>query len=369
MKEQIAMSKSIDRRGFLGSMAALLAAGRLADAAPQRSSMPEGRPAVSQRTNPVAVGSANALRTLEHAMGMLEDGGRPVDAVVDAVGIVEADPSDHSVGLGGIPNEQGEVELDASVMDGSRMRAGAVAALRNIVHPAQVAKLVMERTSRVLLVGQGALQFARAHGLEETELLTEEARKIWLFWKEKLNDRDDWVVGEKELEDPVIKKFYQRHADAFWPQGTIHLSMLGRNSDLAGCTTTSGLYFKLPGRVGDSPIIGAGLYVDGEVGAAGSTGWGEGNLQTLGCYNVVEGMRRGRSPESAALLACKRVVDSLIGPRVKHQDAPSRWNVTYYAVNAKGQTGAASIWSGKKYAVWENGNAELRDAAFLFERS
>ena len=272
------------------------------------------------------------------------------------------------MGLGGIPNEEGVVQLDASCMDGTSMRAGAVAAIERIQNPARGAKLVLERTSRVLVVGEGAYKFARAHGLPEVNLLTEKSRKIWLFWKEKLNERDDWMVGEHELEDPDVKAFYDGNKGSFWPQGTVHVSMLGPAGDLAGCTSTSGLYFKIPGRVGDSPIIGAGLYVDGKVGAAGSTGWGEGNLQTLGSHNVVEFMRQGAKPEEACLKACERVVSQLLGARKDEKDAASRWNVTYYALNTQGDSGSASIWSGGNYAVHDGAAAALREAAFLYKR-
>jgi N4-(beta-N-acetylglucosaminyl)-L-asparaginase len=291
-----------------------------------------------------------------------------VDAVVEGAALLEDDPEVESVGLGGIPNEEGVVELDASCMDGETMRAGAVAALRNVQNPSRVAKLVLERTTRVLLVGEGALRFARAHGFKEVNLLTERSRKAWLYWKERLNQRDDWIPGERELDDPEVKRFYERNRGEFWPDGTVHISCLGARGELAGCTSTSGLYFKLPGRVGDSPIIGAGLYVDGRVGAAGSTGWSEGNLQTLGSHSVVEAMRRGMKPEAAALEACRRVVDLLLGKRTEERDAPSRWNLTYYALNAAGQTGAASIWSGDSYAVHDGTRGELRPAAYLYRR-
>lgn len=300
---------------------------------------------------------------------MLEDGGRALDAVVDGVAIIENDPQDHTVGLGGIPNERGVVQLDASVMDGKSMRAGGVGALENIQNPAQVAKLVLEKTTRVLLVGEGALEFARAHGFQETNLLTERARKAWLLWKRKLNDRDDWMFDPKDLEDPDMKWFYESYRKGFWPHGTVHISALGKDGDIAGCTSTSGLFFKLPGRVGDSPIIGAGLYVDGDVGSAGSTGWGEGNLQSLGAHNVVENMRRGDSPEEACLGACRRIVESLLKQRVEEKDAAARWNVSFYAINLDGEVGGASIWSGGTFAVHDGGKSEPQPLQYLFERS
>ena len=190
----------------------------------------------------------------EAAMRALLDGKPPVDAVVDGVTLVEDDPEDHSVGLGGLPNEEGVVQLDASVMGGKTGLSGAVAAIERIKNPAAVALKVMRYTDHCLLVGEGARRFARAHGFPEQELLTEEARKIWLYWKATLSDRDDWLPTDPAELPPNAKAM-------FGITGTINCCAVDRQGDLAGVTTTSGLAFKIPGRVGDSPLVGAGLFV------------------------------------------------------------------------------------------------------------
>ncbi|MFO1497379.1 MAG: isoaspartyl peptidase/L-asparaginase [Verrucomicrobiota bacterium] len=205
--------------------------------------------------------------------------------------MVEDDPNDHSVGYGGLPNEDGVVELDASVMHGPTGRGGCVAALQNIRNPSKVARVVKaERSDHVLLVGAGALHFAKAHGFKEEDLLTDDARKLWLEWKEHLSNRDDWLpphdVATKDI-SMNVKAVYRHH-------GTINCDAIDLRGGVSGCTTTSGLAFKIPGRVGDSPILGAGLYVDNEVGAAGSTGRGEANLLACSSFLIVEHMRFGK---------------------------------------------------------------------------
>ena len=186
-------------------------------------------------------------------MELIKGGADPLDAAIEGVAIVEADPDDHTVGYGGIPNEEGIVELDAAVMHGPTHGGGAVASLRNIMHPAAVARAVMKRSDHCLLVGKGALKFARAHGFPEQNLLTEDSRKIWLHWKETLSESDDRIPPPDDELDQVVREFFgiRKH-------GTIHCSALDTHGDLGCTTTTSGLYYKIPGRVGDSPILGAG---------------------------------------------------------------------------------------------------------------
>src|SRR6185295_7747262 len=268
---------------------------------------PAAKPAAASR--PVVVSSANGLKAVEKAYSVLASGGDPLDAVISGVNIVEDDPDDVSVGYGGIPNEEGVVQLDASVMDGRTMKAGAVGALENIKNPSKVARVIMERTNRVFLVGPGALKFAKAHGFQEANLLTERSRKLWLYWKEKLAGKYDWIpAGDEEEKDPDIRWFIKKYgASDFRPQGTINCNAVTKEGHIVGTTTTSGLFFKIPGRLGDSPVIGAGLYVDGEVGACGSTGWGEGNLRSCGSHTVVEFMRQGLSPQAAALKTLERI--------------------------------------------------------------
>lgn len=318
---------------------------------------------------PVVVASGNGYRengdcAVVRAAEIISRGGDPLDAVVAGVNLVEEDPSDQSVGYGGLPNEDGIVELDASVMHGPLHRSGAVAALQNIKTPSSVARLVLQRTDHCLLVGAGALKFAKAHGFKEEDLLTEESRKAWLKWKETLNPDDDWIPPE------VDEEGRQSAAWRAWPfsYGTINCCARTPGGDLAGVTTTSGLSYKLPGRVGDSPIIGAGLYVDNDVGAAGSTGRGEAVIQVCGAYCVVEAMRNGKSPQQACLEACQRIADKTKLKRLRTQDGRPNFGVIFYAVHKDGRFGAASIWNGPKYAVFAGGQRMLLECAYLYEK-
>jgi N4-(beta-N-acetylglucosaminyl)-L-asparaginase len=297
-------------------------------------------------TRPVVVSSANGLEAVRKAYQMIVSGADPLDAVIAGVNIVEDDPDDVTVGYGGIPNEEGVVQLDASVMDGRTMKSGAVGALERIKNPSKVARLVMDRTNRAFLVGEGALKFARAHGVPEQNLLTERSRKIWLYWKEKLSKIDDWIErGDEEQNDPDIKWYIEKYGvEDFRPQGTINCNAVTANGDVVGTTTTSGLFFKLPGRLGDSPVIGAGLCVDNEVGACGSTGWGEGNIRFVGSHAVVELMRQGKSPQQAALAVLQRVVDGAKYQRDK--SGRPDFDIHYYVVNKRGEYAGASVWNG-----------------------
>ncbi|MCK4342777.1 MAG: N(4)-(beta-N-acetylglucosaminyl)-L-asparaginase [Phycisphaerae bacterium] len=286
----------------------------------------------------VVIASANGIPACDCAMDLLQQGGDPLDAVVAGVNLVEDNPEDHSVGFGGLPNEDGVVELDACVMHGPTHKGGAVAALQNIRNPSSVAKLVMQRTDHVLLVGEGALRFAKAHGFKEQDLLTDEARRIWLRWKEKHSDRDDWIHPEADLE---AARFLGRN-DVEYTYGTISCMALTPNGDLGGCTTTSGLSYKIPGRVGDSPILGAGLYVDNEVGACGSTGRGEANLINCSSFLVVELMRGGATPEEACKQVLKRVADRT-EPRLRNGQGQPSYQLKLYAVRRDGMVGGACM--------------------------
>ncbi|RJP35432.1 MAG: asparaginase [Phycisphaerales bacterium] len=314
-------------------------------------------------SRPVVIASGNGLRATEKAMAMLVEGADPLTAVIAGVNIVEEDPKDNSVGYGGIPNEDGVVELDSCVMYGPTHQAGAVAALRNIKTPSRVARLVMERTDHVLLVGEGALRFARAHGFEEVNLLTDEAREIWLRWKERHSDDDDWLSPPEQGNGGAQSKA----RDILRTYGTINCCAVTAGGDLAGVTTTSGLSYKIPGRVGDSPIIGAGLYVENEVGAAGSTGRGEAVIQICGSHTVVEAMRHGMSPQEACLHACKRIADCTRVDRLRDAKGRPNFDVKFYAVARDGRHGAASIWSGGHYAVFADGRNRHEPIVGLYE--
>ncbi|GJM26810.1 MAG: asparaginase [Phycisphaerae bacterium] len=373
------MPDSLSRRAFLRSVAiaaggtaagsALAAESEFDGAAQSAGDSPIG---TKGGGGPVVISSANGLPATAKAMSMLNAHKDPLDAVVAGVNIVELDPNDHSVGYGGLPNEDGVVELDSCVMHGPTHNAGAVAALRNIKTPSQVAKLVMERTDHVLVVGEGALRFAKAHGFEESELLTDDARKIWLRWKEA-RANGDWLPPVQAKPDRNTQSSagsdMLRHPAGFeYTYGTINCCALDAKGDLAGVTTTSGLSYKIPGRVGDSPIIGAGLFVDNAVGAAGSTGRGEAVILNCGSASVVEMMRGGATPTEACLKLLKRMVDHNIDPRLRNDDGTPNFDVKMYAVRKDGLHGSAAIWSGAKYAVFSENRNRLEESAFLFER-
>lgn len=359
------MTLELDRRTFIQTAAAAAATCALVKSATAGGN---GQ-AAGASTRPVVVASGNGLQAVAKAAEMIGGGADALDAVIAGVNIVEADPSDHSVGLGGLPNERGVVELDASVMHGPTHKCGSVAALRNIVHPSRVAKLVLERTDHCMIVGQGALDFAKAHGFAEQELLTDEARKIWLDWKESMSDRDDWVsppdkngAGDKTgAAAPIGETF---------TYGTINCCAVDAAGNLSGVTTTSGLSFKIPGRVGDSPIIGAGLYVDNNVGAAGATGRGEAVIRNCGSYSVVSHMAAGKSPVDACLTALERICDHTRDSRLLDDAGRPNFQVNFYAVAKDGRFGSAAIWSGspaKQFAVYADGRSRLEETAYLFK--
>ncbi len=348
------------RRDFLktgagAGAAALFAGGRLPDMA---TAEPLGAAPGALRV----VSSGNGIRATAKAMEILQAGGDPLDAVIAGVNIVEDDPNDMSVGYGGLPNEDGVVELDSSVMYGPTHTAGAVAALRNIKNPSKVARMVMERTDHVLLVGEGALKFAKAHGFKEEDLLTDQSREAWLHWKETMSDRDNWFPPKTESLPESLRSVMSTY-------GTINCIAIDAAGRLAGVTTTSGLSWKLSGRVGDSPIIGAGLYVDNEIGAAGSTGRGEANLQTCASYRIVEAMGRGMTPEQACLKTCEAVVaKTRLVPRLCDASGRPKFGLNFYALNKKGEFGAACLYQGGKYAVHDGVENKLRETAYLFKR-
>ncbi len=292
----------------------------------------------------------------------LERGDDALDAALAAVNLVEEDPDDITVGYGGLPNERGVVELDASVMHGASVSAGAVAALRNIKHPSRVARAVMEQTDHVLLVGEGALEFARAQGFPEENLLTEKARRIWLHWKQTLSDRDDWIPPPESQWHEDVREYVKSH-------GTIHCSALDRAGNLSGITSTSGLSFKIPGRVGDSPLIGCGLYVDNDYGSCGSTGRGEAVILSNGSRAVVDNLRRGMAPEQAALATLQWIADHNPNPRLRDAAGRPDFNVVFYVLDRTGRHAAAAIWSGAQYTVHDAAGARTHDAAYLFRRA
>src|SRR5215472_2019043 len=308
------------RKFFLTSLAgsALASATRLFGRTPSNgnAALPLSNlapPAAGKR--PIIISSANGLHALDKGMDILKKGGDTLDAVVATVSIVEDDPNDDSVGYGGLPNEEGVVELDASVMHGPTHRAGSVASVQRIKNVARLARTVMENTNHVMLVGDGARRFAVDEGFEEMNLLTEHSRKLWLAWKASSSvnwrpgtDSPQWKEYVSGLFDHDAAQIaYAEQVIAHPPTGTINCLAVNEKGEISGTTTTAGLAWKIPGRVGDSPIIGAGLFVDSEVGGAGSTGKGEENIKIAGAHTIVEMMRKGMKPADACLEALDRV--------------------------------------------------------------
>jgi len=283
---------------------------------------------------------------MEAGWEILKAGGTAVDAVEKAANVIEVDPEDTSVGYGGLPNERGVVQLDASFMDGKTYSAGAVACLENIKTPSSVARLVMQHTDHVLLVGTGALEFARAWGFKEENLLTEKARKIWLRWKEELSPSDDWGSPEHLQNIKKNESYWKDFPDIEHHYGTTNVLAIDSNGDIAGCTTTSGLSFKLNGRVGDSPIIGAGLYVDNEVGAAGATGRGEDVIKSCASYFMVLKMKEGKTPQQACEEALHLIVEKY--KKVNPGFFPGE---KFVAMNKFGELGCATMSGGRNPAM------------------
>jgi N4-(beta-N-acetylglucosaminyl)-L-asparaginase len=352
----------ISRRNLLGATAAAAVLAKTAKA--------------QSKPGPVAVASANGVKAVAKAVEMMSKGADPLDAAIAGVNIVEDDPKDMTVGYGGVPNEEGVVQLDASCMHGPTGRAGAVASLEGCKNPSKVAKVVMETTDHVLLVGPGARHFATMNGFPVEELLTDKARRVWLYWKQNLSDKDKWLEPEKL--DPLVQEFVDEFGwDEFRkPQrgGTIHLSACTSNGDLAGCTTTSGLFFKMPGRVGDSPIIGAGCFTDNDAGSAGSTGRGEANILVAGGHLCVELMRQGKHPKDACVEVLKRISQTTREKRLKTPNGRPAFGIKFYAVDKKGRYGAGSMYgfgaTGKpsKFAVADSNGARLEDCAYLYDK-
>ena len=339
------MSEPLSRRTFLGASGVAAATVAL----PSTSAAILGRGA----GRPAAVSSSNGLRAVNRAMELVLGGSDTLDAAVEGVKIQELDPADNSVGYGGLPNEDGVVQLDASCMHGPTRRAGAVAALEGIKTPSEVARLVLKYTDHILLVGEGAKRFALSYGFKEEDLLTPESRQLWLTWRANRGPDDDWLnVPDNE---PLVAR----------PTGTINLNVVNAKGDVSSITTTSGLAWKIPGRAGDSPIVGAGQYTDNDVGAAGSTGRGEANILACGGFLTVEGMRRGLKPTDACLETLKRVV-RLTPPRLLKEGRPT-FNLSYYAVNKLGDFGSASLYP-TKYAAHDGKDGALRDTAYLYQK-
>lgn len=363
--------------------AAALPAVRLASA--------QSRPAM------IAISSANrnngGINACNKAVEVIRAGGDTLDAVIAGVNIVELDPRDNSVGYGGLPNEDGVVELDASCIHGPSRRMGAVGALQNIKTPSKVAKRVMEDTDHMFLVGAGALKFAKAEGFREENLLTDESRLQWLVWRRSLRDpsgHSHWGPGidappeeRKAARIGELKKEFPWASDELLeealehakipPHGTINCIALNQKGEMSAVTTTSGMAYKLAGRVGDSPIIGGGLWLDQDVGGAGSTGLGEENLRVCGAHSTVENMRRGMSPKEAILETLKRVSRNFNDDKKRLEAV----DLSFYALRKDGQYAGGSLWNSTRrggrtaqFAVsTSESEGRYEDMVYLYERT
>jgi N4-(beta-N-acetylglucosaminyl)-L-asparaginase len=322
---------------------------------------------VTPRTvKPVVVSSSNGNRYknggdvtgVEKAFKMIVAGGDVLDAVIAGVNLCELDPEDSSVGYGGLPNADGVVQLDSCCMHGPTKRAGGVAGIEGVRTPSLVAKAVLENTDHHLLVGKGAQAFARNMGFTiEDDLNTPRSREAWLRWK-RATDPGHYLDPKKrdEAARRVIRELVAEGViDEEHLYGTINCDGISPKGEICGVTTTSGLAWKIPGRVGDSPILGAGLYVDGEVGAAGSTGRGEANLFNLCSFLIVEEMRRGAHPKDAGLAALRRVKANTVEKRLLNAQGNPNFGLSFYILNAKGDYAGVSMYESRYAVCTENG--------------
>ena len=397
----------ITRREFVRSttvsVAAAAAVADSAAAAPARSA----EILVQRTVKPVVISDYSGYEftnsgpenAVSRAFRLITEGKDVLDALIAGVNIPELDPLETGIGYGALPNANGVVELDASCMHGPTRRAGAVAGIEGVRTPSLVARAVMENTDHHLLVGKGAQEFARAMGFKvEDDLNTENSRRLWLEWKRRV-DPEHWLDPKGEGRKPkdrhekdpgeaavhlLRESSWETRALAagrsmvrdgliregsFW--GTINCDGIGPNGDICGVTTTSGLAWKIPGRTGDSPILGAGLYVDNEVGAAGSTGRGEANLYNLSSFLIVEAMRRGMSPKDAGLEALKRIKASTIEKRLLNSKGDPNFNIRFFVLNKRGEyAGVAMYHAGEtKYAVCTENGAQTPDLEPLLSGS
>ncbi len=362
----------MNRRDFVLTGAAAVAAAaapvRLTAQAPTVMTRKSVRPVVISSVNGNRFKNGGPVTGVEKAFKLMTGGSDVLDALIACVNLNELDPEDTSVGYGGLPNADGIVQLDSSCMHGPKKRAGGVAAIEGVRTPSLVAKAVMETTDHHLIVGKGAQQFARSMGFKiEDDLNTERSRALWLEWKRRV-DPEHYLDPTKRLEAGMEAGLDMVREGLIDPEhyfGTINCDGINAKGEICGVTTTSGMAWKIPGRVGDSPILGAGVYVDGEVGAAGSTGRGEANLYGLCSFLIVESLRRGLSPKDAGMDALKRVKSNTVEKRLLDSKGSPNFGLNFYILNARGEYAGVSMYP-SKYAVCTEGGPQTLDTEPLF---
>jgi N4-(beta-N-acetylglucosaminyl)-L-asparaginase len=384
----------LSRRDFIGA-SAITAAGLVLPRQATAASVTH----IAERTAPTlaaaagkfaVVCSTNGLRGAKVAYDkMTKENADPLDAAIAGVNIQELDPDDQSVGFGGLPNADGVVQLDASVMHGPSKRAGAVMAIEDIATPSLVAKAVMDYTDHIMLAGAGARRFAIEMGFTPQNLLTEKSRQDWLRWRANLNGDDMYLNynGNPKIAAPTkvprsssrMPAFRQGDEDASGlhlfrdergvahTYGTCNMNAVTASGDVGSVTTTSGMSWKVPGRVGDSPIIGAGQYCDNEVGAAGSTGRGEANIKVCGAFLAVEFMRMGMTPEAALIKVMERVI-AMTEKRLLDDRGRPYFDLNFYAINKKGEFAGSCAYQGSNFAVCDAQGPRVIDAVYLYKR-
>ncbi len=350
---------AINRRRFLATTAAGIAATTVNAAPAIRKGGP--RPVVVSSGNGLTAKNGGSVSCVETAFKRMTGGEDVLDALIAGVNIVELDPEDSSVGFGGLPDADGVVTLDSCCMHGPKRRAGGVACLKGVRTPSLVARAVADNTDHHLLVDEGAQRFARNMGFTiEDDLNTPNSRALWLEWKRR-TDADHYPDPGARAEAGYrtgLEMVAEGRIDPEHFYGTINCNGINSKGEICGVTTTSGLAWKIPGRVGDSPILGAGLYLDNDVGAAGSTGRGEANLYNLASFLTVEFMRQGMGPKDAGMSALKRIASNTIDPRLLNEKGNPSFNVNFYVLDKNGNHAGVAFYSSasRNYAVCdENG--------------
>lgn len=401
----------MDRRNFVKTTAAGVAAASVPTSVAAASGPEAPFVRKARRSRPLCVADVSSIRytnggpesAIERAFRGITEGEDVLDALVAGVNIPELDPEESGIGYGGLPNADGVVQLDSCLMHGPRKWAGGVAGIEGVRTPSLVAKAVAELTDHHLVVGEGAREFARSLGFEiEDDLNTDHSRRLWLEWRRRV-DPGHWLDPEERLRgqgragevtdpdlirrrrelDERMQAFAQASLAAglsmvddglipehsFW--GTTSLEGLSADGDICGVTTTSGLAWKIPGRAGDSPIIGAGQYVDDAVGAAGSTGRGEVNLYNLSCAMIVEFMRGGMAPKDAGMAILRRIRDNTVEARLQNERGLPNFDVRFFILNKAGDYAGVAMYgaSESNFCVCDENGAREEPLEGLLEGS